>query len=304
LRQWPTEHPSPQRLQWIHEVLFHSQRSGVSVLPIPIRCRDGETFVSAEGLLWELAPWMPGQAREPETATPQHVLAAMSALAQFHNATATLVDETGSNAAAPAVTERLARIERWLHQGEIEAMEQALAQTDPSLARRAWPLIAAFRQLAQSVEQDLREAHNFSVSIQPCIRDIHHQHVLFVEDDPCNPRVSALIDFGAMRPDTVATDIARLMGSLACDDAVLWEAGLRGYQQQRPLSDCERLLALFIDRANVVLTGPQWLEWLLIEQKQFRSMPAILARLDRVLIRLKNLQDGRAVERRNKAQPG
>lgn len=259
----------------------------------------GRTFVSAEGHLWELAPWMPGKPRDPEAATAQHVAAAMAMLAQFHAATAILTETARGAETAPAVAERLARIERWLHQGTAELMERESARAEPLLAKRARPLMAAFRQWVSRVETELRAAQKLSLPLQPCIRDVHDQHVLFLEDERGRPRVSGLIDFGAMRVDTVATDIARLLGSLARDDAALWEAGLAAYQQQRPLSDGERQLTRLIDRSNVVLTGPQWLQWLLLEHKQFDALPAILSRLDRVLNRLKNLEANSAVERRN-----
>lgn len=59
-----------------------------------------------------------------------------------------------------------------------------------------------------AIEQ-LKPLADVSFRLQPCIRDIWHDHVLFDGD-----RVTGLIDFGAMQIDTPATDIARLVGSL------------------------------------------------------------------------------------------
>ncbi len=68
-------------------------------------------------------------------------------------------------------------------------------------------------------------AELLAAPLQPCIRDVWHDHVLFVGDD-----VSGLVDFGAMQPDSVAADIARLLGSLAGDDRQAWTIGLAAYE--------------------------------------------------------------------------
>ena len=62
LRRWPSEHPSPDRLRFIHRVLFHATERGLPFLPTPIRTTTGESFVIYDGHLWELNPWMPGKA--------------------------------------------------------------------------------------------------------------------------------------------------------------------------------------------------------------------------------------------------
>ena len=284
LRKWPTEHPTPERLTWIHAVLHHIQRKAVPIVPAPFPTCDGRTFVLHEGFLWELSPWMPGQAIETGKASVRQVSAAFAALAQFHRAAATFADFSPGSGAAPAVAQRLERLETWLHRGGVKRMEQAAATCGSPLGEYAPLFLGAFRRLAPHLEIELRNLHDTSVPLQPCIRDIHDQHVLMIDD-----RVTGLIDFGAMRVDSVATDVARLLGTMAGDDAKLREAGLSAYQQCRHLSDIELRLVAALDRANVVLTGPQWMEWLLVEQKSFQAMPAVVARLERIRHRLQKL---------------
>src|SRR5687768_15385541 len=62
LRRWPTEHPSPERLAFIHAVLQHALRNGISFIPVPITSHAGESFVHHAGHLWQLEPWMRGTA--------------------------------------------------------------------------------------------------------------------------------------------------------------------------------------------------------------------------------------------------
>src|SRR4051812_18512898 len=62
LRRWPPEHPSAERLAWIHRVVAHVVARGFDLLPQPILTRDGRSFVECDRHLWELAPWMSGHA--------------------------------------------------------------------------------------------------------------------------------------------------------------------------------------------------------------------------------------------------
>jgi homoserine kinase type II len=99
-------------------------------------------------------------------------------------------------------------------------------------------------------------------------------------------RVSGVVDFGALRIECVAADLARLLGSLVGDDAQRWRLGLAAYEEVRPLHDNERRLVAAFDAANVVLSGMNWLRWICLEQRQFESRQRVLSRLDEILLRL------------------
>ena len=70
---------------------------------------------------------------------------------------------------------------------------------------------------------------NIALPVQPCIRDIWHDHVLFTGDE-----VTGIIDFGAMDIDTPATDVARLLGSLVGDDEAGWRTASSAYSADSP----------------------------------------------------------------------
>src|SRR3954447_6586549 len=88
LRRWPAEHPTPDRLRFIHEVLFHAARNGIEFLALPIHTSAGNSWVHDGCHLWELAPWMPGVADYESLPTKEKLCAAMAALARFHVAVA------------------------------------------------------------------------------------------------------------------------------------------------------------------------------------------------------------------------
>ena len=61
--------------------------------------------------------------------------------------------------------------------------------------------------------------------MQPCLCDPWHDHVLFTGD-----QVSGVIDYGSVKEDHIAVDLARLLGSLVEDDENAWSIGLKAYQ--------------------------------------------------------------------------
>jgi homoserine kinase type II len=112
LRCWPSEHPSPDRLRFIHAVLEYAERRGITFLPVPIKTGTGRSFLVSDGRLWELAPWMPGTADFAQSPSIEKLRAAMIALAQFHVAVADFAHAMvpGAAAGSSAVTQRLARL--------------------------------------------------------------------------------------------------------------------------------------------------------------------------------------------------
>jgi homoserine kinase type II len=121
--------------------------------------------------------------------------------------------------------------------------------------------------------------------LQPCIRDIWSDHVLFE-----GHRVSGIIDFGSMRVDNVAGDVARLLGSLAGDDLAAWQRGLEAYEAVRPLTDDESALVTVFDESTMLLAGFNWLDWIIAE-RQFENPSEVVHRLTMIINRLEVLSN-------------
>src|SRR5262245_9888587 len=88
LRAWPRESPNTAQLAFVHNVLLRVTSHGVDFVPAPLATRSGATHVEHEGVLWELAPWMPGRADYDEDPRDDRLQAALQALAKFHLAAA------------------------------------------------------------------------------------------------------------------------------------------------------------------------------------------------------------------------
>jgi homoserine kinase type II len=282
LRRWPSEHPPPERLQWIHEVLFHAAKRGIAFIPAPVRTQSGESFVQDAGHLWELAPWMPGVADYEASPSAEKLRAAMTALGRLHAAVDDFpIRSSQQKADAPAIVRRLGRLRR-LAGGEIAELSQALGNVKwPDFERLARFFLTALPVYLPRAVERLTPLVNVPLAIQPCLRDIWHDHVLFTGDE-----VTGIIDFGAVEIDNPATDIARLLGSLVGDDAFGWRAGLDAYAKVRPLAADEETVVRAIDASGTILAGCNWIRWICIDGRQFEDRERIRQRFERIISRL------------------
>ena len=299
LRRWP-ESTARDRLLLIHYVLTQVAARGIDYVPVPIAApTTGETFVEHTGHFWELTPWLPGEADYRARPTRQRLAAAMVALRRFHEAAEGLHGSglgvqgsgvgcmsatkctTEAKAPAPALLERLELVERLLA-GDVACIVEACKQgLNVEVDVRTQRILSLACCKLPPLLDPLRAATRVARPLSPAIRDVHHQHVLFTGD-----RVTGLIDFGALRIDTPLADVARLVGSLAGDDHAARQFALESYDSRRPLSRQDRELIDLLDRANVALSGLNWLRWLYVERRDMGPLPPIVRQLDEIVARL------------------
>ncbi len=255
------------RLAWVHAVLEHAAARGLSWLARPLLTQEGVPFVEHEGAFWELVPWVPGKAdfhRRPSRARAE---AALRALAQFHQAVATFPDARPEGF-PPAVLRRREALERMQHLARKTIPWEAIA--DPEIRShlcRLWP--QAVRQLPDLLRQGTVMA-GLTTPLVPCIRDVWDAHVFFQGE-----QVVGLIDFAAMGLDTVAADLARLLGSMSRPEHPYWNAALAAYETLRPLSAAESQLLAWLDRSLVVAAAGTWVQRLCWQQRQYPRLPLL-----------------------------
>lgn len=284
LRRWPSAHPSPERLRFIHDVLRHVARLGIDFVPVPLAATNGETFVEEDGHLWELAPWLPGEANYIRLPSEKKLIAALSTLARLHLALASYPNGNALPAVSPGILERQARLAQLLQGGLTEFSAAVRPEIWPELEQYAQSILQLFPLAAPRVAAALADAASLAVPLQPCLRDIWHEHVLFDGD-----RVSGIIDFGALRIESVAADVARLLGSMAGDDAGQWQIGQTAYEALRPLCPEEKTLVRAFDRSGTLLSGCNWLEWIYVDRIEFPDRPAVIKRVNAIAGRLQRL---------------
>ena len=186
----------------MHDHIALSRRRGLSYIPAVLPSDSGHTFVASAGRLWDLTTWMPGQADFHAQPSPERLAAACIALAQIHEAWRPVATTTGP---CPALRRRLIRGREWstlVGSGWQPPLEGA----DPvgPLTRQAYALL---REQLGDVLDRLGAWEHQPWNLQVCLCDVWHDHVLFVANE-----VTGIIDFGSLKVDHVAVDLARLLG--------------------------------------------------------------------------------------------
>src|SRR5207247_2663406 len=219
----------------VHALQLRAKQAGLKFVPQPLPARNGNTTMLEAGRVWELTTWMPGRADFHDRPSAVRLANACRALAHLHGAWA---ERSGSAGPCPAVRRRLLRLHEWqrlVDAGWRPCFEQCAEPSVRHWAEQAWAPLAA---LTEAARLSLQPWTNVPVPLQPCLCDVWHDHVLFENDS-----VSGLVDYGSVKTDHVAVDLARLLGSLVGDDAPLRAAGLEAYQGARAaLSDQARQL--------------------------------------------------------------
>jgi len=276
LRRWAKGHPSPNRLQFIHQVVEHAATHGKIPLASPLRTTSGNTHFEHNGCLWELAPWLPGIADFAKSPNSIRLQQAMHAVARFHLATASLSPQQG----IPAGITSRSKLIKELRAGEADSIRYRLGNVDDDLRPRALRVLDHFQNQAPDVERELLAAQQ-PFQLQPCLRDLWHDHLLFVDDT-----LTGIVDYGALNYESVAADLGRVLGSLLGNNAERWTEALDSYSSLRPLSDAEIQLVNLYDRANITLAPMNWLRWLILEDRHFDDRAAVMQRIDSWLQRM------------------
>ncbi len=264
-------------------------------IAVPAAADSGSTLLFLPNLseYWQLEPWLPGAANDRLPTSESRLRAALTALARWHLAAATFVPDDdirpwfGSNTAAqsPAIGERLHSL-REITPNEFRDISQAIRNSPEEEQRSVClELCESIRRLQPVIAAELQSIHAECFALQPCLRDIWKDHVLFTGDE-----VTGLIDANACRSENVAADLARLIGSLAEDDPDGWRIAMDAYQRVRPLSLMEISLVRALDRSGVVLGARTWLGWLYRSGRKFPEPGKVLGRLQYFHRRLARLE--------------
>jgi len=274
LKAWPADWRSADDLAWIHDLLRHA--GALPWLPRVLAASDGVTIVFDQGRLWDVTTWMPGVADFWHAPSATRLEAACTALAQLHRA---WTDVAPSIGVCPAILRRRDAWLAWQSLGQ-SGWRPNFVPLDPvaPVAEQLWLLLATH---IDSLHQHITRWLDVETPIQPCVCDLWHDHVLFRGD-----HVSGFIDFGSAKIDSVAADLARLLGSLVGDDEAMWQVGLAAYERVRPLTTVERALARDLDRAGTILAAAQWLRWLYHDRRHFANVALVQERLTTLARRL------------------
>jgi Ser/Thr protein kinase RdoA (MazF antagonist) len=277
LRAWPAG-TTRERLAFVHRLMAAAR---LPFVPRVWPATSGETAISHAGRLWELTNWLPGRADFHESPTPARLTATVVALARLHEAWTPAAPPL---APCPAVLRRLAALRDWqelVHSGWRP--DFADDEVRP-WAERAWRLLPA---ALAALPGRLTAWAERPVSVQPCLCDVWHDHVLFSGD-----AVTGIIDYGAVKVDHAAADLARLLGSLLGDDRARRAWALGRYAEARPLEPFAAELVDLLDASGTALGAANWLRWLYHERRHYGDRAAVARRLAGLVARLETETPG------------
>lgn len=257
--------PPSDRHRWMER----ARRCGLEYVPRVYRTSAGDTVVQAGPYCFELMQWLPGKADFHDDPSDGRLMATMIALARLHHA---WDKEFTDHGFCPAVERRwrvLDAFESRRHDGWVPVFREQ----DPiaPLVKRVWDVLLP---RAGSTRDTLRKWRQTPVPLQVCLRDLWHDHVLF-----SGSAVSGMIDYGCVGVDSVAADLARLLGSMLRKQDPRWPSALELYARERGLTDAEIALAETLREATLVAAGANWLLGLYHEGKPCANRPATARRL-------------------------
>ena len=269
-------HETREQLVARHRLIRLARKAGLSFVPRVLETTTGGTSVELDGRSWELMEWMPGRADYCEAPSVGKLQTAARSLARVHRAWEGLSE--GVVCPCPAVRRRLAA---------------ALSEPRPSGSGWASPPLPDGRgsdflprlhdlvaRWLPRVPEMLRPAQ-IACPIQPCLRDVWHDHLLFTGEE-----LTGLVDYAAAGPDSVAADLARMVGSLVGDDEDAWRSAFEAYREVRLLSPEEEQLARVLDRTGVIVALANWLGWLKEKSVPAEGHPRVISRVEALLARV------------------
>ena len=259
LRRWSPTHPTPARLKFIHDAVQYAT-DRIPFLPRILRDNVGNSFWSIDGCLWELTQWMPGEADYMSRPSGAKLDSAIDSVAKLH---AIWFDYLHECSLSPAVQQRISMLGEWLAKRDlVERIGTALR--GPIEAAACMSTIKLLHSRGPQLLDELQRVSKDSVRLQPVLRDLWSDHLLFEHE-----QLSGIIDFGAMRMDEPASDLARMLGSLHPFEFDKRVAAIERYNMKRPSHPVSVSHVDLLDRSASLLTALQWLQWLVLERRKF-----------------------------------
>jgi len=320
LRRWAKNYPTLERLQYIHAVQWHLQMEGFYNFPMPVETLEGMSYVEEAGFFWQLEPWLEGKADFRKNPNSNRFVSAMTALAEFHNASQTfpVSQEKGTS---PLLLEHEKILLRWTDSRLTELEERIrldgfqesellrdvifisdLSDSDGPAGAASWqmgntvtiPYETTLKRQTRLQKAALRILPRVRALRRPVLTQVVRTGNLPLRLQPSlydihlehlffeKDRFVGFIDFGSLGNDNVSVDVARMLSTLTGSQAKLWLTGLTAYQSVRPLC-AEELAAIQVIRRSTTLTmAIRWLEYIFTQTNPVKCSTHLVQRLEQL----------------------
>jgi Ser/Thr protein kinase RdoA (MazF antagonist) len=283
LRAWPAGRMTADRLCIIHALMEKAHYHGLTYVPVPELSAASSSWVQCRAQCWELTNWLPGKADFRDNPTDVRLIEAVRAIARIHGVWSQVESRLGR---CPAIERRLAAIHDW---NELRASGwrpewNSAGDLVRDYAQHLWDALPAHLLAATT---GLRRCQDRAVPLQPCLCDVWHDHILYEADT-----VTGVIDYGQVKLDCVAVDLARLLGSMIPNAPERMQGALWVYTQMRPLAAAAEDLVPLLDWTGVLVGAMNWLRWLYHERRTYPTAEAVAQRLRHLVQRLETVSPG------------
>ncbi|PQO42395.1 aminoglycoside phosphotransferase family protein [Blastopirellula marina] len=274
---------SVQRIQTIHRAVTARRDAGMTLLPNYCQSASRQTYVEHDKRLWELQTWATGsEALPPYSFAEQRSM--LQTVARFHQVLRNTPQDISRLAPSEGVATRLQMLRTWRDHRMQEVVPQVERYGNPKVRGILALFTMVFQTFHRPLELLLESVADEGFLVEYCIGDPRPENFHF-EDG----QVSAMFDFGSLRKDNIALDIARLASELSTDGSVDWELAFDNIELIRPLKEAEKHLTQILDAANVLLTGLKWVQWIVIDGYSFSNPKLVEARLLHLAMRVDQL---------------
>jgi Ser/Thr protein kinase RdoA (MazF antagonist) len=271
LKAWPTDYPAV-RLKQIH--FWMSQAEHLRFVPSVLRTTTRATFVEEAGRVWDVTRWMPGLPRS--TPSEEEVTAACAAIAPLHRAWG----DVAVRLPCPGVSNRLRVLREW---HAVPMTSEVTAGFLPSLKSLLLRAADLARSTAPSAIRSLESWEAVTFRVQPCIRDLRSEHVLFTE-----AAVTGIVDYGAMAEDHPAVDLARLLGDYSAENEALFNVGLESYRSAGGEIDTPNEFVRILARTGALCSVVMWLLHLGVQRRTYPDTLAVETRIRSLIQRIEH----------------
>jgi aminoglycoside phosphotransferase (APT) family kinase protein len=257
LKAWPRGQPACLALNEIHQRMEQARSAGLMFVPRLIKSKQGTTIIRHSPDEVELSTWQQGQAETQAPCSVERLRAAVQAISQVHSVWRA---STMTKGVCVGVQRQWQRLTEWTS-SELDRIRSSV-QGRSETYRIGFFLLMEQREEAM---KNLTPWLNRKVMLHYCLGDVWSAHLLFTGNE-----VTGLIDYGGMRLDHPAQDLARLLGSLCQGQALLRQVGLDAYPGPEELKE----LAVILGKTGAIVGIGNWLRWLVLEERQFAD-PAL-----------------------------
>jgi len=160
---------------------------------------------------------------------------------------------------------------RWQNHDAAKVVQLLEQKSFSPKIRRLFQLQqAALRKHDATLKKMFQQSVQSRDRLIPVLRDVQPGHVIFA-----GTKVAGFIDLTAARVDSAMGDLARLLHRWRFAEPAWYADAVAVYNQIRPLENDERVVFDAYDFSARLLTGVQWLCWIVLEEREFANQALV-----------------------------